>query len=136
MKTSRIILILLLVIYGLGTLYGAIFSLFFPGQMAGAQHLGELSPGIHKSLLLSGAMLAGQFWIYFSAIALLIRKMKEGYMYAITLGFIELIQAIIIIISFGMNNFGSPTDYFAILKGGLLLTFALFAFKKQQTKIG
>ena len=133
MKTMRIILIVLLVLYGLAALAGAILSLFSPAKMAEAQHLGEMTPGIKKVILLSGAMLAGQVWLYFSAIALLSRNMKEGYMYAITLGFIELIQAIVIIIALGTHNFGQATDYFAILKGLILLVPALIAFKKQQT---
>jgi hypothetical protein len=130
MKTLRITLIVLLVLYGLGALMGTLFSLFNPAKQAEMQHLGELTPGLEKLLLLSGAMLAGQVWLYFSAIALLARGMKEGYMYAVTLGFIELIQAIVIVIAFGTHNFGSATDYFAILKGLLLLVLALMAFKK------
>ena len=133
MKTLRIVLIILLVIYGLGALTGAIFSLFNQARQAEWQQLGEMTPGLEKLLLLSGAMLAGQVWLYFSAIALLARGMKEGYMYAVTLGFIELIQAIIIVIALHAHNFGSATDYFAILKGLLLLVVALIAFKKQQT---
>ena len=78
-------------------------------------------------------MLAGQVWIYFSAIILLVKGLKEGYMYAVTLGFIELIQAIVIVIAFSSHNFGSAMDYIAILKGALLLVLALIAFKKQQT---
>ena len=112
---------------------GGIFCLFNPAKQAEMQHLGGMSVGLEKLLLLSGAMLIGQVWLYFSAIALLVRGMKEGYMYAVTLGFIELIQAIVIVIAFGTHNFGSATDYFALLKGGLLLTLALIAFKKQQT---
>jgi hypothetical protein len=132
MKALRIILIVLLIVYGLGSLTGAIFSLFNPAKQAELQQLGELTPGIEKLLLLSGAMLAGQVWLYFSAIALLVRNMKEGYMYAVTLGFIEFIQAIIIIISFRAHNFGSPTDFLALSKGAILLILALVAFKKQQ----
>jgi hypothetical protein len=45
-------------------------------------------------------MLSGQFWLYFSTIAMLVRGMKEGYMYEVTLGFIKLIQAIVSIIAF------------------------------------
>ena len=78
-------------------------------------------------------MLAGQVWIYFSAIILLVKGLKEGYMYAVTLGFIELIQAIAIVIAFSSHNFGSAMDYIAILKGSLLLVIALIAFKKHQT---
>jgi hypothetical protein len=132
MKTLRIILIVLLVLYGLGALTGAILSLFNQAKQAEIQHLGELTPGLEKLLLLSGALLLGQVWLYFSAIALLSRNMKEGYMYAVTLGFIELIQAVAIVISFNAHNFGSATDYFAILKGLLLLVLALVAFKKNQ----
>jgi hypothetical protein len=130
MKTLRIILIALLVLYGLGALTGTIFSLFNPAKQAEMQHLGEMTIGLENLLLLSGALLAGQVWLYFSAIALLIRGMKEGYMYAVTLGFIELIQAIVIIIAFSTHNFGSVTDYFAVVKGLLLLVLALVAFKK------
>jgi len=133
MKTLRIILIALLVLYGLGALTGAIFSLFNLTKQAELQHLGEVTLGVEKLLLLSGAMLAGQVWLYFSAIALLVTKMKEGYMYAVTLGFIELIQAIVIVIAFNIHNFGNATNYLAILKGLLLLVVALVAFKKQQT---
>ena len=133
MKTLRIILIALLVLYGLGALTGVILSLFNQAKQAELQHLGEVTMGVEKLLLLSGAMLAGQVWLYFSAIALLVTKMKEGYMYAVTLGFIELIQAIVIVISFNVHNFGNTTDYLAILKGLLLLVVALVAFKKQQT---
>jgi hypothetical protein len=133
MKALRIILIVLLVLYGLGALAGAIFSLFHPAKQAEIQQLGEMTPGMEKVILLSGAMLAGQVWLYFSAIALLLRGMKEGYMYAITLGFIELIQAIVIIIAFSTHNFGSPANYLAILKGLILLVPALIVFKKQQT---
>lgn len=135
MKTLRIILIALLVLYGLGSLSGAILSFFYQAKQAEYQHLGEVTAGVEKMLLLSGAMLLGQVWLYFSAIALLVRNMKEGYMYAVTLGFIELIQAIAIIVGFRTHNFGSATDYLAILKGGLLLVLALIAFKKQQTAI-
>ncbi|MES2284062.1 MAG: hypothetical protein V4547_00155 [Bacteroidota bacterium] len=135
MKTLRIILIALLVLYGLGALTGAIFCLFNQEKQAEIQHLGEMTVGLEKLLLLSGALLLGQVWLYFSTIALLVRNMKEGYMYAVTLGFIELIQAVVIVISFGSHNFGSPTDYFAILKGLLLLVLAMVAFKKQQTAL-
>ncbi|HMG16130.1 MAG TPA: hypothetical protein VK590_11820 [Saprospiraceae bacterium] len=133
MKKLRIILIVLLIVYGLGSLTGAIFSLFNQAKQAEWQHLGEVSVGLERLLLLSGAMLLGQVWLYFSAIALLVKNMKEGYMYAISLGFIELIQALVIIISFNLHNFGSATDYLAILKGLLLLGLALYAFKKNQT---
>ena len=132
MKTLRIILIVLLVIYGLGALAGAIFSLFNQAKQAELQQLGELTPGLEKLMLLSGAMLMGQVWLYFSAIAQLAKGMKEGYMYAVTLGFIELIQAIVIVVTFNAHNFGSPTDYIALLKGLLLLVVALMAFKKQE----
>src|SRR5438477_4602336 len=117
MKTLKIILIVLLVLYGLGALTGAIFSLFNQAKQAELQHLGEMTIGLEKLLLLSGTMLAGQVWLYFSAIALLMRNMKEGYMYAVTLGFIELIQAVAIVIALSTHNFGSATDYLAILKG-------------------
>ena len=132
MKTLRIILIALLVLYGSGALIGAIFCFFNQAKQAEIQHLGEVTVGIEKLLLLSGALLAAQVWLYFSAIALLVKNMKEGYMYAVTLGFIELIQAIAIVISFHTHNFGSATDYLAILKGLLLLVLALVAFKRQQ----
>jgi len=134
MKSLRIILIVLLILYGLAALMGTIMSLFSPAKQAEIQHLGELTPGLEKLILLSGALLAGQVWLYFSAIALLVSKMKEGYMYAITLGFIELIQAIVIVIAFNTHDFGKPTDYLALLKGLLLLVPALIAFKKQQPK--
>ena len=133
MKTLRIILIVLLVFYGLGALTGAILSLFNQTKQAELQHVGEVTMGVEKLLLLSGAILTGQVWLYFSAIALLVTKMKEGYIYAVTLGFIELIQAIVIVIAFNMHNFGNATDYLAILKGLLLLVVALVAFRKQQT---
>src|ERR1700741_2980159 len=107
MKTLRIIIIALLVLYGLGALTGAIFSLFNQVKQAEIQHLGEITVGVEKLLLLSGALLLGQVWLYFSAIALLLRNMKEGYMYAVTLGFIELIQAIAIVFSFHTHNFGN-----------------------------
>ena len=133
MKTLRIILIALLVLYGLGALAGTIFGLFNPAKQAEIQQLGEMTSGLEKAILLSGAVLLGQVWLYFSAIALLIRNMKEGYMYAVTLGFIELLQAIAIVISFNVHHFGRPTDYLALLKGLLLLVLALVAFKKSQT---
>lgn len=132
MKTLKIILIVLLILYGLGALTGATLSLFNPAKHAEMMNLGEMNAGIEKLLLISGAILVGQVWLYFSAIALLVRNMNEGYMYAVTLGFIELIQAIVIVIAFRAHNFGQPTDYLALLKGGLLLTIALIAFKKQQ----
>jgi hypothetical protein len=130
MKTLRIILIVLLILYGLGALTGTIFCLFNPAKQAEIQHLGEMTAGLEKLILFSGALLAGQVWLYFSTIALLVRGMKEGYMYAVTLGFIEFIQAITIVIALGTHHFGSATDYFAILKGALLLVLALVAFKK------
>jgi len=133
MKTLRIVLIALLVLYGLGSLTGAIFCLFNQAKQAEMQHLGEVTMGLEKLLLLSGALLLGQVWLYFSALALLVRKMKEGYMYAVTLGFIELIQAVVIVIAFSAHNFGKATDYIALLKGLLLLVLALVAFKKNQT---
>jgi hypothetical protein len=134
-KTLRIILIVLLVLYGLGALTGAVLCFFNQEKQAEFQHLGEVTTGVEKLLLLSGALLAGQVWLYFSALALLVKNMKEGYMYAVTLGFIELIQAVLIVISLNTHGFGSTTDYFAILKGLLLLVFALVAFKKQQTSL-
>src|SRR5438445_10668982 len=115
MKTLRIILIALLVFYGLGALTGALFSLFSQAKQAEIQHLGEITVGLEKLLLLSGALLLGQVWLYFSAIALLVRGMKEGYMYAVTIGFIELIQDIVIVIALSTHNFGSAWDYLAIL---------------------
>ena len=130
MKTLRIILIAILVLYGLGAMTGAIISIFNQPKMAELQHLGEMTVGLEKLLLLSGAMLVGQVWLYFSAIALLIRNMKQGYMFAVTLGFIELIQAIVIVTAFSTHNFGSAMDYIAIFKGLLLLVLALIAFKK------
>jgi len=135
MKTLRIILIALLIIYGLGALTGAIFSLFNQAKQAELQHLGDMTPGLEKLLLLSGAMLLGQVWLYFSALALLFRNMKEGYMYAITLGFIELIQALAIVISLNAHGFGSATDYLALVKGLLLLLLALVAFKRNQAVV-
>jgi hypothetical protein len=132
MKTLRIILISILVLYGAGALYGAILSFFNPAKMAEMQQLGEVTTGMEKLLLLSGALLLAQVWLYFSAIALLVQNMKEGYMYAVTLGFIELIQAIAIVVGFATHHLGSATDYLALLKGLLLLVLALVAFKKQQ----
>jgi hypothetical protein len=132
MKTLRIILIVLLVLYGLGPLTGTFLSLFDQAKQAEWQKLGEITPGLEKLMLLSGAMLAGQVWLYFSAIALLLTKMKAGYMYAVTLGFIELIQAIIIVISLNVHHMGSSTDYLALVKGAILLAVALVAFKKSQ----
>ena len=133
MKTLRIVLIIVLVLYGLGALYGAILGLFNQAKMAEIQQLGEMTPGLEKLILLSGAMMLGQVWLYFSAIALLIRKMKEGYMYAVTLGFIELIQAVAIVALLNAHHFGKPTDFFALLKGLLLLVLALLAFKKSAS---
>ena len=135
MKTLRISLIALLVLYGAGALIGAIFSLFDQTKQAEIQQLGEITPGVEKLLLLSGALMMAQVWLYFSAIALLVKNMKEGFMYAVTLGFIELIQAIVIVIGFSSHNFGHATDYFAILKGLLLLILALVAFKKSQVPV-
>lgn len=130
MKTIRIILIALLVIYGLGALYGAFMSLANSEKFAEIQGISELANNTKKLILLSGAMLAGMAWLYFSAIALLSVNRHEGYMYAITLGFIELIQAIVIVIAFRVHDFGNASDYFALLKGALLLGLALCAFKK------
>ena len=135
MKTLRIILIMLLVLYGIGPLIGAILSLFNQTKLAEWQHLGDMTTGMQKLMLLSAATLAAQVWLYFSAIALLATNMKQGYMYAITCGFVKLIEALVIVISFGVHGFGSATDYIAILEGVLLLTLALVAYKKQQTGI-
>jgi hypothetical protein len=132
MKALRITLIAVLILYGIGPLIGALFCFFNPEKQAEIQQLGELTVGVHKLLLLSGALLVGQVWLYFSTIALLARGMKEGYMYAVTIGFIEFIQSIVIVIAFGTHHFGSPMDYLAILKGILILALALVAFKKQQ----
>jgi hypothetical protein len=133
MKTLRIILIAVLILYGFGSLMGAVFNFFNQAKQAEWQNLGAITPGLEKLMLLSGAMLLGQVWLYFSALALLLRNMKEGYMYAVTLGFIELIQSVAIVVSLGMHGFGHATDYFAILKGLLLLVLALVTFKKSQT---
>jgi hypothetical protein len=135
MKTLRITLITLLVVYGLGPLTGALFCFFNPAKQAEIQHLGEMTIGLEKLILLSGALLVGQVWLYFSTIALLARGMKEGYMYAVTIGFIEFIQGIAIVIALGTHNLGSAMDYIAILKGTLLLVLALVAFKKQQISV-
>src|SRR6185369_12829817 len=133
MKTLRIILIVLLVLYGVGPLIGSILSLFNQTKLAEWQHLGDMTTGMEKLMLLSAGTLAAQVWLYFSAIALLVRNMKEGYMYAVTCGFVKLIEALVIVISFSAHNFGSATDYIAILEGVLLLTLALIAFKKSST---
>lgn len=135
MKTIRIILIAALVLYGLGALTGTILGLFYPAKHAELQQLGQMTPGIEKLMLLSGALMLGQVWLYFSAIALLVRNMKEGYMYAVTLGFIEFFQAIAIVAAFATHGFGHATDYFALLKGSILLVLALVAFKKSQTPL-
>ena len=135
MKTLRIILIVLLVLYGLGPLIGAILSLFNQAKLAEWQHLGDMTTGMEKLMLLSAGMLAAQVWLYFSAIALLVRNLKEGYMYAVTCGFVKLIEAIVIVVSFSAHNFGSATDYIAILEGVLLLTIALIAFKKSSNSL-
>jgi len=132
MKTLRIILIVLLVLYGAGPLIGAILSLFNQAKLAEWQHLGDMTPGMQKLMLLSAGTLAAQVWLYFSTIALLVRNLKEGYMYAVTCGFVKLIEALVIVISFSANNFGSATDYIAILEGVLLLTVALVAFNKSS----
>ncbi len=132
MKTLRIVLIVVIVLYGIGSLMGAIFCLFNPAKQADIQQLGLMTPGLEKLLLLSGAMLLGQVWLYFSTLALLARNMKEGYMYAVTLGFIELIQAIAIVIAFQSHHIGDAMNYFALVKGLLLLVLALAAFKKSQ----
>jgi len=132
MKTLRIILIVLLVLYGVGPLIGAVLSLFNQTKLAEWQHLGEMTPGMQKLMLLSAGTLAAQVWLYFSAIALLLRNLKEGYMYAVTCGFVKLIEAIVIVAGLGTHNFGSATDYIAILEGVLLLAVALIAFKKSS----
>lgn len=125
----------MLVLYGLGALTGAILCFFNQAKMAEIQELGEVTVGVKKLLLLAGALMVGQVWLYFSAISLFAAKMKEGYMYAVTLGFIEFIQAIIMVISFGANGFGNPIHYLAILKGTALLALALIAIKKQQKNV-
>src|SRR2546422_11390977 len=99
MKALRITLIVLLILYGLGPLTGAIFCFFNQAKQAEIQHLGEMTVGLEKLLLLSGSLLVGQVWLYFSTIALLVKGMKEGYMYAVTIGFIEFIQGIVIVIA-------------------------------------
>jgi len=132
-KTLRVILISILVLYGLGALTGAILCFFYPFKQAEIQQLGEMTIGLEKLIYLSGALLVGQVWLYFSTIALLLKGLKEGYMYAVTLGFIELIQAIVIIIAFRSHHFGTVLDYKAILKGLLLLVLAIVAFKKQTS---
>lgn len=132
MKKLRIILIAVLVLYGLSSLTGTILSLFNPSKHAELMQLGDMTPGIEKLMLLSGAMLLGQTWLYFSATMLLLRNMNEGYMYAVTLGFIEFFQSIAIIVSFATHGFGNTTDYFALIKGLVLLILALVAFKKNQ----
>jgi hypothetical protein len=132
MKTIRIILITFLAIYAAGTLFGSIMCFANPAKMVEWQKLGTLTPALEKLLLLAGSLMLAQFWIYFSAIALLSRNMKEGYMYAVTLGFIELIQAIAIVFSFATHGFGTATDYLALVKGLVLLVLALVAFKKSQ----
>jgi len=135
MKTLRIILISFLVLYGAGALMGAILCFFNPEKMAELQKLGAITPALEKLILLSGAMLLAQVWVYFSAISLLATNMKEGYMYAVTLGFIELIQGIAIVTAFGTHGFGSAMDYLAIVKGLVLLILALVAFKKSQPAV-
>lgn len=126
-------MIVLLVLYGLSVLFGSLISLINQPRMAEAQGLGEVTTGIQRSLLFAGAMLAGQAWLYFSAIALLARNMNEGYMYAVSLGFIELIQAVIIVIGLAAHHMGHASDYLALVKGLLLLVVALIAFKKSQS---
>lgn len=132
MKALRIILIVLLVLYGVGPLFGGIMTLVDQAKQADLLKLGEMSPGIEKLLLMSAALMLAQVWIYFSAIALLVRKLKEGYMYAVTLGFMKLIEALVIVIAFNAHNFGSASDYIAIIEGLLLVVLAIIAFKKQQ----
>ncbi len=51
MKTTRIILIVLLVLYGLGALTGAILSLFNPVKHAEMMGLGEMNSGLEKLLI-------------------------------------------------------------------------------------
>lgn len=135
MKTLRIILIVLLTLYGVGPLIGAILSLFSQTKLAEWQHLGDMTTGMQKLMLLSAGTLAAQVWLYFSAIALLVTNMKQGYMYAVTCGFVKLIEALVIVISFSAHNFGSATDYIAILEGVLLLAVALIAFRKSLNPI-
>jgi hypothetical protein len=72
--------------------------------MAGMQQLGQMTPGLEKLLLLSGAMLIAQVWLYLSGI----------------------------VISFSTHGFASAMDHFALAKGLLLLILALFAFKKTK----
>jgi hypothetical protein len=91
MKALRVILIIPLALYGIGALVGAIFCLINPSKQAEMQGLGEMILSLEKLTLLSEAMPAGKVWLYFSAIALLVTEMKEGYMFAITLGYIKLI---------------------------------------------
>jgi hypothetical protein len=132
MKTLRIILLVFLAIYGLAALAGTMLNLFSQAKMAELQQLGQMSAGIEKLMILSGALMLGQVWLYFSAIMLLSKNMKEGYMYAVSLGFIEFFQAIVIVTGFATHGFGHATDYVALLKGLLLLSLALVAFKKSQ----
>lgn len=80
MKILRIILIALLALYGLGALSGAIFCLFNQAKQAEIQHLGEMTVGLEKLLLLSGSLVVEKILLYFSAIALLV-KVDEGRVY-------------------------------------------------------
>ncbi len=56
MKTLRIILIAILVLYGLGALTGAILCFFNQAKEAEMQHLGEMTVGLEKMLLLFGSI--------------------------------------------------------------------------------
>jgi hypothetical protein len=131
MKTITKVLIAVLSIYGLGPLTGALFCFFNPAKQAEFMHLGSVTPDVEKLLLLSGTLLFGQVILYFSTIALLVKGMKQGFMYAVTCGLIELVQGILIVIALNGHNMGSATDLIAIAKGALLFGLALLAFKKQ-----
>ena len=131
MKTLTKVLIAVLILYGLGPLIGAINCFFNPQMQADWMHLGTITPDLEKLLLMSGAILFGQVILYFSAISLLLAKMKQGYMYAVTLGIIELVQGIIIVIAMSAHHMGSAMDLIAIFKGALLFVLALYVYKKQ-----
>jgi membrane-associated HD superfamily phosphohydrolase len=130
MKTITKVLIAALILYGLGPLTGAILCFFNPAKQAEWMHLGALTPDVEKVLQISGAMMLGQVILYFSAISLLVTGMKQGYMYAVTCGLIELVQGIAIVVALSGHSMGSRTDIFAIAKGALLFALALAAFKK------
>ena len=53
MKPLRIILIVVLALYGLGALTGAVFCFFNQAKQAELQHLGEVTVGVEKLLLLT-----------------------------------------------------------------------------------